>query len=76
VLAFGDGSNDVPMMEWAGFSVAMGSATEAVRRIASWVAPPFEDDGFAEAVEGILSGRIGCPKVVEAKVSGAGGSDS
>ncbi len=62
VLAFGDGSNDAPMMEWAGFSVAMGSAKEAVKRIASWVAPPFEEDGFAEAVEGILSGRIGRPR--------------
>jgi len=59
VLAFGDGSNDLPMIRWAGFSVAMGSAKEAVRQAASYVAPNFEDDGFAVAVEGILTGRIG-----------------
>lgn len=59
VLAFGDGSNDLPMIRWAGFSVAMGSAKPAVREAASWVAPPFEEDGFAVAVEGILTGEIG-----------------
>lgn len=59
VLAFGDGGNDLPMIHWAGFSVAMGSGREAVRQAASWVAPPFEEDGFAVAVEEILAGRIG-----------------
>lgn len=59
VLAFGDGGNDLPMIQWAGFSVAMANAKEVVRQAASYVAPPFEEDGFAQAVEGILSGRIG-----------------
>jgi Cof subfamily protein (haloacid dehalogenase superfamily) len=58
-LAFGDGGNDLPMMRWAGFSVAMGSGKAAVREAASWVAPPFEADGFAVAVEALLAGSIG-----------------
>ncbi len=58
-LAFGDGGNDLPMMRAAGFSIAMGSGKEAVRDAASWVAPAFEQDGFAEAVAALLSGRIG-----------------
>jgi len=59
VLAFGDGGNDLPMIKWAGFSVAMGSGKEAVKQAASWIAPPFEKDGFAVAVERILAGEIG-----------------
>ncbi len=59
VLAFGDGGNDLPMLQWAGFSIAMGSGKESVKQAASWIAPAFEDDGFAVAVEGILSGRLG-----------------
>ena len=58
-LAFGDGGNDLPMMQAAGFSVAMGSGKEAVRNAASWVAPGFENDGFAQAVTAIIEGRIG-----------------
>lgn len=58
-LAFGDGGNDLPMIQWAGFSVAVASGKEAVRRAASWIAPPFDADGFAVAVDAILDGRIG-----------------
>jgi len=58
-LAFGDGGNDLPMMRCAGFSVAMGSGKESVRAAASWIAPPFDEDGFAVAAEAILAGEIG-----------------
>jgi Cof subfamily protein (haloacid dehalogenase superfamily) len=57
-LAFGDGGNDLPMVRWAGFSVAMGSGKEAVRAAASWVAPRYDEDGFAVAVDAILDGRL------------------
>lgn len=59
VLAFGDGGNDVPMLQWAGFSVAMGDACDRARAAADYVAPPFGEDGFAKAVEGTLTGEIG-----------------
>ncbi|MEY5009208.1 MAG: Sugar phosphatase YidA [Verrucomicrobiota bacterium] len=39
VLAFGDGDNDVSMLEWAGFSVAMTVSTPAARKAAKAVAP-------------------------------------
>lgn len=55
VLAFGDGANDLPMLQWAGLSIAMGNGRQEVRDVASVVAPPFDRDGFAVAVEGILA---------------------
>ena len=39
VLAFGDGDNDVSMLAWAGFSVAMTVSTPAARRAARAISP-------------------------------------
>ncbi|MEV6488228.1 HAD family hydrolase [Actinoplanes sp. NPDC051633] len=47
VLAFGDMPNDVPMLTWAGRSVAMGNAHPAVLDVASVVTATNEDDGVA-----------------------------
>ncbi len=51
VLAAGDQENDVPMLEWAGTGVAMGNAPEHVQAVADWIAPSWEDDGVAVALE-------------------------
>ncbi len=40
VVTFGDGNNDVPMLEWAGLSVAMAHGKESARRAAKKVSPP------------------------------------
>lgn len=48
VLAIGDGSNDIEMLEWAGRGVAMGDAAENVRAAADHVTGLFEDGGTAE----------------------------
>ena len=40
ILAFGDGNNDVPLLEWAGMSVAMAHGREAARRAAKKISPP------------------------------------
>ncbi len=50
VLAIGDGNNDIPMMRWAGYAVAMGNAKLAVKELAHWVAPPIEQNGLAVAL--------------------------
>lgn len=47
VLAIGDGSNDVEMLEWAGRGVAMGNAPDAVKEIADDVTLPVTEDGCA-----------------------------
>jgi Cof subfamily protein (haloacid dehalogenase superfamily) len=56
-VAFGDGNNDVPMIQWAGLGVAMGSGSPAAIAAADRVAPPFHEDGFGMVVEELLAGR-------------------
>ena len=50
VMALGDNASDIAMFEQAAIGVAMGNATEAVRRSADAVAPSNDDGGVAWAV--------------------------
>jgi len=50
VLAIGDGHNDFPLFEAAGFKVAMGNAPEELKAIADYIAPSLKDDGVAETI--------------------------
>jgi Cof subfamily protein (haloacid dehalogenase superfamily) len=47
VLAFGDMPNDIPMLAWAGHSVAMANAHPAARAVADEVTGTNDDDGVA-----------------------------
>ena len=51
LMACGDGLNDIPMLEYAGLSVAMANAYEETKKVADYIAPSNEDDGVAEAIE-------------------------
>ena len=55
-VAFGDGMNDVEMLRWAGHSVAMANAPDAVKAAAGEVARGNDEDGVAIVLESILSG--------------------
>ena len=46
VMAFGDGPNDVEMLQTVGFSVAMGNAVPEIKAIADYVCPPIDEDGI------------------------------
>lgn len=60
VLAFGDGNNDVPMLEWAAMGVAMSHARPAARGAARMVAPDGDPEtSFARAVEGVINAALG-----------------
>lgn len=48
-MACGDGGNDIGMIEYAGIGVAMGNASEEVRRHADYVTADCEDDGLIKA---------------------------
>lgn len=50
ILALGDQLNDVPMLEFAGISVAMGNAAQAVKDTAIHMTASNMDDGVAEAI--------------------------
>lgn len=51
VLAIGDNLNDLPMLEWAGMSVAVGTAAESVRAKAQYVTQGGIGYGVAETIE-------------------------
>jgi Cof subfamily protein (haloacid dehalogenase superfamily) len=51
VMAAGDGENDVDMLAWAGLGVAMGDGVPQARAAADVIAPPFDQDGAAWAIE-------------------------
>jgi hydroxymethylpyrimidine pyrophosphatase-like HAD family hydrolase len=59
VLAIGDSENDIPMLQAAGFGVAMGNAIAPLKAIADWVAPPIEEDGAAVALRRWVLGEDG-----------------
>lgn len=51
VMAIGDSWNDAPLLEAAGFGVAMGSAPAELRSVADAIVADVENDGVAEALE-------------------------
>jgi Cof subfamily protein (haloacid dehalogenase superfamily) len=51
VIAFGDMPNDVPMLTWAGRSVAMANAHHAVREVADEMTLTNDEDGVAVFLE-------------------------
>jgi Cof subfamily protein (haloacid dehalogenase superfamily) len=54
IMAIGDNFNDIEMLDYAGFGVAMGNAPLEVQAIAQWVAPSVEQDGVATAIEALI----------------------
>jgi Cof subfamily protein (haloacid dehalogenase superfamily) len=47
IISFGDGQNDIEMLQASGVSVAMGNAEEAVKAVATHVTDTNEADGIA-----------------------------
>lgn len=48
-IAFGDGENDIEMMEEAGLGIAMGNGNDHVRQVADYVTDSLYDDGIYKA---------------------------
>jgi len=55
VMSFGDNSNDIGMIRWAGVGVAMGNAPEFVKRTADIVADKNTENGFAKVVYDLVA---------------------
>ena len=49
-IAFGDGGNDVAMLEYAGIGVAMGNACDDAKTAADYVTTDIDQDGIAKAL--------------------------
>jgi hydroxymethylpyrimidine pyrophosphatase-like HAD family hydrolase len=56
-VAFGDGENDVELLEWAAYGVAVRNAHERVLAIADSVCPPADEEGVAQVLEAFLDSR-------------------
>ncbi len=54
-LAFGDGGNDIEMLEWASIGVAMGNAEEAVKAKANMVTTDVDNEGIENAVNRLFA---------------------
>ncbi len=53
-VAFGDGGNDIAMLEHAGIGVAMGNASDEVKSHADMVTDSVDDDGVAKALRRLV----------------------
>lgn len=53
-VAAGDGNNDIEMLQWAGHSAAMGTASERVRSFADEQLGSVEDDGLLPLLERMI----------------------
>lgn len=58
VLAIGDSDNDIPMLEAAGYAVAMGNSSAGVLAVADYEAPSVADDGVAVALEQLILSKL------------------
>jgi Cof subfamily protein (haloacid dehalogenase superfamily) len=53
-VAFGDGENDVELLEWSGYAVAVANAHERVLAVADFVSPAAAEEGVAQVLEAFL----------------------
>jgi len=67
VAAIGDETNDLPVLDVVGTGIAMGDASSTIRDRAHLVAPRFDDDGTAAALDALaeLVERTADPAVAQ-----------
>lgn len=53
-VAFGDGFNDISMIEYAGLGVAMSNGCDKIKEVADRIAPDNDSDGIAEVINDIF----------------------
>jgi Cof subfamily protein (haloacid dehalogenase superfamily) len=56
-VAFGDGENDVELLEWASYGIAVANAHDRVLAVADFVCPPASEEGVAQVIEAYLESR-------------------
>lgn len=58
VIAMGDNENDIEMLEYAGLGVAVGNATDSVKKIADLITVTNNEDAVAKIIWDLDSGKI------------------
>ena len=56
-IAFGDGENDLELVEWPHYGIAVANAHERVKALASWICPSAEHEGVAQVLEALLDSK-------------------
>ena len=56
-VAFGDGENDVELLQWTAYGVAVANAHERVLAVADFVCPSVHEEGVAQVLEAFLDSR-------------------
>ena len=56
-IAFGDGENDIELVEWASFGIAVENAHARVKAVADWICPSAEEEGVAQVLEALLDSK-------------------
>ena len=56
-VAFGDGENDLDLLEWSGFGIAVESAHPLLRERADWICPGPDEEGVAAVVQAFVDSR-------------------
>jgi Cof subfamily protein (haloacid dehalogenase superfamily) len=54
-VAFGDGENDLELVDWAGYAVAVENAHPVVKARANFVCPSAGEEGVAQVIEAFLA---------------------
>jgi Cof subfamily protein (haloacid dehalogenase superfamily) len=56
-VAFGDGENDIELVEWANYGIAVENADDLVKEVADFVCPSVGEEGVAQVLEAYLDSR-------------------
>ncbi len=56
-VAVGDGENDLELVDWGGYGVAVENADERVKALADWVCPSAGEEGVAQMIDALLDSR-------------------
>ncbi len=56
-VGFGDGENDIELVDWAGYGVAVANAHPRVLALADLVCPSVDEEGVAQVLEAFLDSR-------------------
>lgn len=58
MMAFGDTTNDIPMLEYVRYGIAMENGTDDAKGVCYAIAPSVEENGFAKYLEAHLNDRL------------------
>jgi Cof subfamily protein (haloacid dehalogenase superfamily) len=54
-VAFGDGENDVELLQWVAYGVTVENAHPRLAAVADWRCPPADQEGVAQVIEAYLA---------------------